>query len=199
MAELIKKTTKPFEWSMYGTYGLAVEDEITETLKDGRKVTFVVMHKFGDVSAIGLKGTLGDHVMNAEATNEGGWMASDMRTYLNGEILGLLPDSLRMMIKPRVFDEAPDDPMNVYLWPFSDEEIFGTAYGVAEEYPGPQLDYFKDASNRIMFDMMGDPSWWWERSLSSVDSAEFCSVGCIGNADSDNASYSRGVCFGFYL
>ncbi len=196
MAELIKKTTQDFKWSNHFCIDLDVGDEISETLKDGRKVTFVVMHKLTNTLVLGLKGTLGDHVMNAEATNEGGWLASDMRTYLNEEVLDLLPDSLRLMIKPRVFSETAFD----YLWLFSEEEIFGkTIYSEGEENPSPQLDYFKKPGNRVMLDEHGDPDFWWERSPYSSISTHFCFVVSSGTAANYSASNSRGVCFGFYL
>ena len=77
MATITTKETRAFNWANPGT--LKVGDEIVETLKDGREVVFVVM----DDGVIGLKNLLGYHRMNEDWTNEGGWLACDMRRYLN--------------------------------------------------------------------------------------------------------------------
>ena len=54
MSIITTKESRVFDWSNPGT--LKVGDEIAETLKDGRKVVFVVM----DDGVIGLKGLLLD-------------------------------------------------------------------------------------------------------------------------------------------
>lgn len=102
MATITTKETRAFNWANPGT--LKVGDEIVETLKDGRDVVFVVM----DDGVIGLKNLLGYHHMNEDWTNGGGWLACDMRRYLNEEVIALLPDELVAAIKPRKFDEDGD-------------------------------------------------------------------------------------------
>lgn len=67
MATITTKETRDFNWANPGT--LKVGDEIAETLKDGREVTFVIM----DEGVIGLKNLLGYHCMNEDWTNEGGF------------------------------------------------------------------------------------------------------------------------------
>ena len=114
MATITTKETRAFNWANPGT--LKVGDEIVETLKDGREVVFVVM----DDGVIGLKNLLGYHRMNKEWTNEGGWLACDMRRYLNEEVIALLPDALIAAIKPRKFGKEEDK-----LWLFSEMEVFG--------------------------------------------------------------------------
>ena len=113
MATITTKETRMFDWHNPGV--LKVGDEITETLEDGREVVFVVM----DYGVIGLKGLLGWHQMNKTWTNKGGWLASDMRRYLNEEVIELLPDDLLAAIKPRKFGDEEDR-----LWLFSEVEIF---------------------------------------------------------------------------
>lgn len=155
MATITTKETRAFNWANPGT--LKVGDEIVETLKDGREVVFVVM----DDGIIGLKNLLGYHRMNKEWTNEGGWLACDMRRYLNEEVIALLPDALIAAIKPRKFGEEEDK-----LWLFSEMEVFGE-HDWTENDPdrGFQFEYFKDRRNRVKVDEDGDASWWWERSL----------------------------------
>ena len=76
MAAITIKETRKFNWANPGV--LKVGDEITETLKDGREVVFVVM----DEGVIGLKNLLGRYYMNRDCTNEGSWLACDMRRWL---------------------------------------------------------------------------------------------------------------------
>lgn len=154
MATITTKETRAFNWANPGT--LKVGDEIVETLKDGREVVFVVM----DDGVIGLKNLLGYHHMNEDWTNEGGWLACDMRRYLNEEVIALLPDELVAAIKPRKFGEEEDK-----LWLFSEMEVFGD-HDWTENDPdrGFQFEYFKDRRNRIKVDEDGDADWWWERS-----------------------------------
>lgn len=189
MATITTKETRAFNWANPGT--LKVGDEIVETLKDGREVVFVVM----DDGVIGLKNLLGYHCMNEDWTNKGGWLACDMRRYLNEEIIALLPDELVAAIKPRKFGKEEDK-----LWLFSEMEVFGD-HDWTENDPdrGFQFEYFKDRRNRIKVDEDGDAHWWWERSPFGSSSNSFCGVGSGGNASYDGAGNASGVCFGFYI
>ena len=189
MATITTKETRAFNWANPGT--LKVGDEIVETLKDSREVVFVVM----DDGVIGLKNLLGYHHMNKDWTNEGGWLACDMRRYLNEEVIALLPDELVAAIKPRKFGEEEDK-----LWLFSEMEVFGE-HDWTENDPdrGFQFEYFKDRRNRIKVDEDGDAYWWWERSPYGGVSVSFCNVNSDGNASGDFASNTYGVCFGFYI
>lgn len=189
MATITTKETRAFNWANPGT--LKVGDEIVETLKDGREVVFVVM----DDGVIGLKNLLGYHRMNEDWTNEGGWLACDMRRYLNKEVIALLPDELVAAIKPRKFGKEEDK-----LWLFSEMEVFG-GHDWTENDPdrGFQFEYFKDRRNRIKVDEDGDAHWWWERSPNGGSSDHFCIVNSNGNAYGGNANYAGGVCFGFYI
>lgn len=191
MATITTKETRNFTWEDLERGTVKVGDEITETLKDGREVVFVVM----DDGVIGLKNCLGEHYMNKKWTNKGGWLASDMRRYLNEEIFALLPDALQAVIRPRTFGTEQDN-----LWLFSEVEIFGE-HDWTEKDPdrGEQLEYFKTPANRVKCDEDGDPTWWWERSPYASNSINFCYVSSNGYANNYYASNSRGVCFGFYI
>lgn len=189
MATITTKETRAFDWANTGT--LKVGDEIAETLKDGREVVFVVM----DDGVIGLKNLLGRHYMNKDWTNKGGWLACDMRRWLNSEVLALLPDELLAVIKPRKFGDEEDK-----LWLFSEMEIFGEhEWTETDPDRGFQFEYFKNPANRVKFDEDGDASSWWGRSPYASYSGSFCVVYGNGNAGFSSASYSGGVCFGFYI
>lgn len=176
MATITTKETRMFDWHNPGV--LKVGDEITETLEDGREVVFVVM----DYGVIGLKGLLGWHQMNKTWTNKGGWLASDMRRYLNEEVIELLPDDLLAAIKPRKFGDEEDR-----LWLFSEVEIFGEHIWGAGDEGDKQLEYFKNPINRVKFDEDGDADWWWERSPYASSSYDFCSVDSNGGASYNSA------------
>lgn len=189
MASITTKETRMFDWSNPGT--LKVGDEITETLKDDRKVVFVVM----DDGVIGLKDLLLDcQHMNEDMLNTGGWLASDMRRYLNEEVIELLPDDLLAAIKPRKFGDEEDR-----LWLFSEVEVFGERIWGTGDEGDKQLEYFKSPVNCIKFDEDGDEIGWWERSSSRFSRNIFCCVNSSGNAVDDNANEYYGVCFGFYI
>ena len=83
------------------------------------------------------------------------------------------------------------------LFLLSEVEIFGsTTYAKAGE--GSQYEYYQSGNSRVKT-VNGSASSWWERSPRESYSTDFCSVGSGGNADSDNASYSYGVAFGFCI
>lgn len=195
MNTITTKITKEFSWADASPLTLKVGDEITTTLKDGREAVFVVL----DTGVIGLKNCLDRHYMNKEWTNAGGWQASDMRAWLNSEVFALLPDDLQAIIKPRKLGWN-DNTFEDMLWLFSEVEIFGE-HDWTEKEPdrGKQFKYFMDPANRVKCDETGDPCWWWERSPFASDSNAFCCVDSVGGAGSSIASYSRGVCFGFYI
>lgn len=189
MATITTKETRDFSWADFDRSALKVGDEISEVLKDGREVIFVVM----DDGVIGLKDCLGERRMNDDWTNRGGWLATEMHRYLNEDVFALLPDDLQAVIKPRAFGEEQDK-----LWLFSEAEIFGEHDWTEKETDrGVQLEYFKTPANRIKCDENGDPTWWWERSPYASHTTPFCNVYSSGYAYADGASYARGVCFGF--
>lgn len=138
---------------------------------------------------------VGYHCMNEDWTNKGGWLACDMRRYLNEDVIALLPDELVAAIKPRKFGKEEDK-----LWLFSEMEVFGD-HDWTENDPdrGFQFEYFKDRRNRIKVDEDGDASWWWERSPFGSTSGNFCVVSSGGNANFSYAYGASGVCFGFYI
>lgn len=192
MATITTKETKSFDWATFNRAELKVGDEISEVLKNGEKVIFVVM----DDGVIGLKDCLREEYrINDDWTNEGGWEATEMRRYLNAEIFALLPDDLQAIIKPRTFGSERDK-----LWLFSEVEIFGEQdWTEKEDDRGTQFEYFKNPANRIKCDKDGNATWWWERSPTANCPAAFCRVDSDGDAGSYVTSSARGVCFGFFI
>ena len=142
-----------------------------------------------------------DRVINNEWTNKGGWEVCDMREYLNGEFLSILPDELASLIVPVEIQTANGGSSNAKIKTTVDKvflnsevEVFGkTIYSKSGE--GSQLAIFKDWRNRLKSYYGKEWGiWYWLRSPGSGNSANFCSVDNNGSASYNYANYSSGVC-----
>ena len=138
--------------------------------------------------------------MNSSNTNVGGWKSSAMRSRMS-EFLGQLDEDLRSVIKPvnklvSVGNKnSTIETVSDKLFLLSEVEIFGsTTWSFAGE--GSQYDWYK-AGNTKVKKVNGSASYWWERSPCSGHTNGFCVVDSDGNANSDAASRSFGVSFGF--
>ncbi|MCI8538608.1 MAG: hypothetical protein HFF18_08135 [Oscillospiraceae bacterium] len=175
-----------------------VGDEISDTLKTGEEVVFVVvgkdMYHTRDV-IFGLKDCLKTKWhMNTTYTNKGGWTVSNMRRYLNEWIFEQLPDDLQIIIKPRVIQNSLDR-----LWLFSQMEILGN-YEFTEKDTDfdAQMPYFKRKSNRVKgLGKDGVATRWWDRSHYVGNTLSFYRIDAGGGCDADAANCSYGVSFGF--
>lgn len=204
--DLVTRAHSSITWAQVGEWSdrheaskhFEIGDEISDTLKTGEEVVFVVvgkdMYQPGDV-IFGLKDCLKDtHCMNPEWTNEGGWTASDMRKYLSTEVFEQLPDDLQAIIKPRMIQNSFDR-----IWLFSEMEIFGDEDWTEKDADrGAQMPYFKRKGNRVKGLGKDGPAYsWWGRSPFASNSSSFCIVDSSGNANLYNALSSFGVAFGF--
>lgn len=204
--DLVTRAHSSITWAQVGEWSdrheaskhFEIGDEISDMLKTGEEVVFVVvgkdMYQPGDV-IFGLKDCLKDtHCMNPEWTNEGGWTASDMRKYLSTEVFEQLPDDLQAIIKPRMIQDSFDR-----IWLFSEMEIFGDEDWTEKDADrGAQMPYFRRKGNRVKgLGKDGPAHYWWERSPYASNSSSFCIVNSNGSANNNAANYSRGVAFGF--
>ena len=142
------------------------------------------------------------YLMNSSNTNSGGWKSSAMRTSTMPLMKGYLPADWEAIIKPvnkasgtgggsTSGTEAVSD--SCFL--LAEIEIFGsTKYSVSGE--GTQYAYYK-AGNSASKNKGGSAYSWWERSHYSGFSKNFCIVDSGGHKYVNDASYSRGVAFGF--
>lgn len=129
-----------------------------------------------------------EHDMNADGTSEGGWPASDMRTWLRESILPLFPEEVRSNIKEVKkysyfyfdYDDGTISSLDT-IWIPSRREIFGE--DAANEDDGPEyLTTFPDDASRIKQHIgVSEPSWWWLRS------AAYANDGYFDNVDSDGS------------
>lgn len=204
--DLVTRAHNSVTWAQVGEWSdrheaskhFEIGDEISDTLKTGEEVVFVVvgkdMYQPGDV-IFGLKDCLKDtHGMNSIYTNAGGWAASDMRRYLSEEVFAQLPDDLQAIIKPRAIQGGFDR-----LWLFSETEVFGGEDWVEkDEDRGAQMPYFMRKGNRVKgLGKDGPANGWWERSPHASYSTYFCIVNSGGSANYSYADHQNGVAFGF--
>lgn len=88
---------------------LQVGDELDITLKTGEELTVQAVGTTEHGLIFLLKDCMKDeHGMNKRMTNKGGWRDSEMRLWLNGTIIHMLPDELREMIVPRRIVQTVD-------------------------------------------------------------------------------------------
>lgn len=147
--------------------------------------------------------TIGQHAMNSNGTTEGGWASSEMRTWMNSELIALLPEDLQSQIV--AVDKLTNsvgftaDPSSVIptsdkLWLLSQKEIVGPSDGTNPSYfgaldaEGSQYQVFSDSDafrgnplpllQKKSANTTGvSPIWWWQRS-SAADFATnfFCTT-----------------------
>lgn len=145
------------------------------------------------------------HRMNATDTTEGGWEASEMRTYLKETIKPLIPENVRNAIKPvtkysRIFrsGSAVNDVASTEdVWIPSRHEMFS---GTAEYYEtkGPRYsEIFPDNASRAKKKVGASSTSWWLRSAYSNGS--FSCVGGGGGSSTNIASTVGGLALGFCL
>ena len=153
LAEKIKKGIIPVE------VGATVSCELT----DGTPAEFVVTDVTDQYVRFETRNFIGGEVeWNEQDTNKGGYPDSDIRGYIDSTIWGLLPEDLQAVISD-VDREWKDKDGNcgtytTKLFLPAASEVFDedSCYGDKGLYK--QLDYYKDARNRIRVDEDGDTS-----------------------------------------
>lgn len=185
---------------------LQVGDELDITLKTGEELTVQAVGTTERGLIFLQKDCMKDeHGMNKRMTNKGGWRDSEMRLWLNGTIIHMLPDELREMIVPRCIVQTMDGERlesEDKLWLPSFTELFGKE-GAEDWAPADtdetQLELFSTERSRVK-ERPGNGTWWyWLRSPYGSNSAFFCLVNSSGGAGYINASIANGVAFGFCL
>ena len=136
--------------------------------------------------------------MNSSNTNVGGWPATAMRTYLNGEFLAKLPSDLQSVIADTtvVSGHGSYDSSNftstdkVYLLSTKEVWVDGSSNAVSSidtAYNSTrQLDYY--ANNNVttsnysgaIKNYAESAAWWWLRAATSSGSGNFLGVHSSG-------------------
>ena len=178
-------------------------DEIPVTLKNGENVIFVVTYDENGKLYFVLRDCLADeHRMNKKCTNEGGWAATEMRTYLNSTIFALLPDDLQAVIAPTkitqiIRGERVECEDNLFL--VSKTQAFGKGSWTEYEPDDTHLDIFKTERDRVK-ECGNNGTWfWWLRSPLASSSTNFCNVYTNGTSNNNYANTAYGVAFGFCI
>lgn len=192
LAEKIKKGIIPVE------VGATVSCELT----DGTPAEFVVTDVTDQYVRFETRNFIGGEVeWNEQDTNKGGYPDSDIRGYIDSTIWDLLPEDLQAVISD-VDREWKDKDGNcgtytTKLFLPAASEVFDedSCYGDKGLYK--QLDYYKDARNRIRVDEDGDTRVYWLASVRSGYSTGACGVYDYGSSGNWLASYSYRVpvCF----
>lgn len=159
-------------------------------LANGKPCNFVVIQK----DCLNETG-----YMNSWNTNLGGWNDCERRGWCNNVYRNAIPSSLRPIFKQFITYAATDSGATStastdWFSLFSEKEIFGFAnYSNAyAEVNNTQLNYYKDASNRVKR-VNGRAGIWWERSPRNGSSSRFCVVTRSGSTDMYNANGSYGL------
>nr|DAU21319.1 MAG TPA: hypothetical protein [Caudoviricetes sp.] len=139
--------------------------------------------------------------MNSSNTNVGGWESCSMRQTHLPAILALMPTEVKNSIREvNKLTSAGNQSATINttadkLFLLSEIEIFGSVSD-SMSGEGTQYDYYKTGGSTVK-KLNGSASDWWERSPRASNFARFCRVISDGSAGSSNASFARGVAFGF--
>lgn len=162
------------------------------------------------------------HRINADWTNEGGWVKSEMRTWLNGEFLAKLPEDLRQLLDATVkmtnnegLARSENDISAVTktedrLWLLSMSEVYGNLVHQSSNVPRYQKVYDAEGSQYQLYTdkhvsttnygfckKRGADSWWWLRSPLAYGPDRFRCIGFDGDWYGGNTDRSGGVSPGF--
>ena len=144
--------------------------------------------------------------MNQTSTNKGGWLNSQMKTFINNDIYNSLPQELKSVIitTETVSGHGSEDTNNITspedkLYLLAPKEIYSDWSNQYDKTR--QLDYYKikgvttnrkDWNGAIKKDSTGTDAWWWLRlALSSYNT--FYSVTSNGSLSYANANNTKGV------
>lgn len=165
-----------------GASPLNIGDEIDIVLKTGEKVTLVCERVGHRKATFFTKNLLEDtRCMNENWKAKNGEQLSTMEAYL-GKLFRLLPDDLQ---------EIATEPLRL----LREKEVFGkNNYG--NEGVCEVLPRYSKKENWVKT-LNGIPFPYWLASPDASYSATFCIVTSDGSSNSDFASNSYGVCFGF--
>ena len=212
----IKVITKEAKWTSWaelkalseaGKLGEVLKsgDNIPVTLKNGEEVSFDVgKDKSGKIYFVMHNCLKESKPMNDNWTNKGGWEKSEMRRYLNEEVINLLPDELQEIIKPTKIVQVWDGKRRETedkLFLLSRTQVFGKNRDYESIEPNDsQIDIFKSQIERVKeSEEYRMPVCWWLRSPYSGYSHGFCYVSTDGTVINDYAYISAGVAPAFCI
>ena len=146
------------------------------------------------------------HNMNPTSSNKGGWLNSQMKTFIDNDIYNSLPEELRNVIidTKTVSGHGKEDTNNItspedkldklyLLAPKERYSDWSDQYDTARDKTR-QLDYYNIKSvTTNSYAAAKKNSWWWLRSASSTNSYAFYNVCSNGDWGSSYAYIAHGV------
>ena len=135
------------------------------------------------------------HVMNENGTAEGGWRDSDMRAYLQNEVLPAIPTIVRKKIvcveKHQLLGYGELQVTSDEIWIPANHEMFGGEDGLYYEL-------YQNSDEKRVKTRNGSAAEWWLRSAESINT--FYNVSTHGDSFFLYIPYvSYGVALGFCL
>ena len=204
------------------------------TLKNGLSIKVSVVGVSHDVSSDGSKrhgltfmtdGCVALRRMNSSGRNTGGWERSDLRAWLNGDFIGLLPDDLAAVLQPtqkltnnvgKTTSTSSVTTTVDKVWAPSLVELVGADQVSGVDWPaeyadadqifnreGSQYEYTvgslaSDPNDTLVMFWNGQPVSWWERSPHPGFDTYFKGVSTMGvPVEGEDPAQSLGVvaCF----
>ena len=167
-------------------------DEIRFKLITGEKVRAKAVQECEEGMLFITKDCIGKEIPMYENPSEEhlDYLHSDLRKYLNTELLSLFPEKIRSRMLPMMIEDSYED----YLRIPTEKEIFGNNPYGAEESCTKQFYGMNHRRNRIAFEHTnGKDEWQWYWLQNYVSGASFADVLSNGLANCLYASYSTGV------
>ena len=185
--EVIRKQTIDTELFELG-------DEIRFKLKTSEKVRAKAVQETPEGMLFITKDCVGKEKRMFEdvVDNSLDYMGSDLRKYLNTELINLFPDKIRERMLPMEMSYGERD----YLRIPTEKEIFGeNEFGKAETN-SKQFYGMKHRKNRMALEHTNGEDvfeWYWLQNAIEASGADFAYVNYDGSADYAYASNSVGV------
>ncbi len=140
--------------------------------------------------------------MNDSITNNGGYPASAMKTYVETNIYDKLPSDLKTLVAPvkkkwyTTYNDANSlTEGNYNVWLLSEAEVFDSVTKTIGSGEGTKYPIFTDNASRIK-KVNGTNDIWWLGSCYKGNSYGFVDVYSGGSVYNDHAGYSCGVAVG---
>ena len=142
--------------------------------------------------------------MNSSTINSGGWNSCQMKSTICPAFKNALPSDLRNNIRAVTKwqnngNSTSGQSSSNEIWLLSEMEIFGSAPKSNYTTNQLQYDFYKGVANwsaapKIKYKDTSTSTavYWWERSVHSSGSVDFCNVDTNGNAGYNSANFSIG-------
>ena len=136
------------------------------------------------------KELLPEHRMNPGRC-ERGWAGSELRSWLNNDVIKTLPKGLVELIQPTLrtsidYQGLSHETTDMLFVP-TESELFGSAIYSTSEC-GERYEAFATSADRKRIGDDGDPDWYWTSSAVGGISTNFVYVGSYGDVSVGSAS-----------